>query len=408
VLTLKEGDVDVFVSSIYEYPDLMHHDYFNVDYGDKNMEFKVESEDYNYLFIGLISNAENELEFDLKVIRSDKPFEAQVERIKLDSLKEGTEQCQNCKSWIPIATLTMHSAFCQRNNILCNKCLLVFKRSDFENHWHCEMADCDYVGDIKSKDKHHTSIHIPKCCDCGSFYFLNDIATHRKSDCPERKIICGFCHLLVRAGPKSKLAKDLYLGTGISEHESVCGSRTITCIHCQKQVQLKEVQIHAKLHSLEDKVSMLPKVCANLNCGNTVKSNNSLDLCETCSLLLGDGNSIAQKVIEAYHSQLTIGCQKSYCRNSKCYTGLTSAQNQIDPMNPTDAAIEAMSLYKESLGSKRVYYFCVQDELVHKRRRLANELVSMGYDLDLCIKGLEENEDDMNDTISWLLSLNMV
>jgi len=407
MITFKEGDVDVFVSCLYEYPDLMHHDYYNVDYGDKSMEFKIENEEHNHLYIGLVSNVSSVLDF--KMIRSDKPFQGDKIKIKLDTFepKEGTQQCQNCKAWIPIATLDMHSAFCQRNNIICTKCLLVFKRSEYENHWHCDMADCDYVGDKRAKEKHHTSIHIPKLCDCGSFYFLSDIATHRRTDCPERKIICGFCHLLVRAGPKSILAKDLYLGTGLSEHESVCGSRTITCINCQKPVQLKEVLIHAKMHSLVETISVLPKVCSNVNCSNTVKPNSLLDLCESCSLPLLDQNSIAQQVIQTYHSQLITGCGKPFCQNTKCYTGLCNTIDQVFPMNATDAAVEAISLYKESLGSTKSFYFCSSSETVHKRRLLANEIVGMGYNLDLCIKSLEENGDDMNEAISWLLSTKM-
>lgn len=405
VIRPKDGDIDVFASTIYEYPDLMHHDFFNADYGNSVLDFKIENISQKYLYIGLTANTEKaHLEFDLTITRSDQPFQVEAMESKATGPKEGSKPCDNCKAWIPIATLNMHTAFCLRNNILCPNCLLVFKKSEFNNHWHCEMMDCNYVGHVRGKEKHHKTVHIPKSCDCGSFYFLNDIANHRRTDCPERKIICGFCHLFVRAGPRSNLAKDIYLGTGLSEHESVCGSRTITCVMCQKQVQLKEIQIHAKLHSFTEKVTALPKICYNVNCSNTLQSTSLLNLCESCSEPLSDHSIIPQKLIQTYHLQLTKGCEQTFCRNEKCYSGLKNTLDLVNQMNPTDAAVEAIRLFKESQGSIGKFYLCVKNAMVHRRRILANELVNMGYNLDLSIKGLQENNDDLNETISWLLS----
>ena len=364
VCNLKQGeDLDVFMSRLYEFPDLMHHEYFSVEYASSSLEFKLENTGQKLLYIGIIGNTNN-TGFDFKLIRSDTPFQKELKALESSSTimpAEGSVQCKNCNAWIPQTTITMHSAFCERNNIACIKCSQVFKRSEFSNHWHCEMADCQYMGDIRGKEKHHKYIHIPTCCDCGSLYFLSDLANHRMTDCPERMIICRFCHLMVRAGPKSFLAKDLYLGTGLTEHESVCGSRTITCINCQKQVQLKEIQIHSKLHSLAEKST--PKlICSNINCSNPLVSEYryAFDLCQGCIKFLSQKADIPEQIIRTYHSQLTQGCGSPHCQNEKCFSGLSNTRNQVDRMNPTDAAVEAIRLYKESVGPNRSFYFCVE------------------------------------------------
>jgi hypothetical protein len=91
--------------------------------------------------------------------------------------------------------------------------------------------------------------HTPQpCSDCNISLPMSELASHRLKQCPDRLIICRFCHLRVKAGPLSKLGKDLLLGGGITEHESECGSRTIGCVKCGQNVQLKDVQIHAQVN----------------------------------------------------------------------------------------------------------------------------------------------------------------
>lgn len=84
-----------------------------------------------------------------------------------------------------------------------------------------------------------------------------------------RYIICRYCHLTVVAGPVSKNVKDLYANfiEPLCEHESECGSRTISCQKCNKQVQLKDVTMHFKFHQFELKSKVMYK-CSNKKCSN--------------------------------------------------------------------------------------------------------------------------------------------
>ena len=88
--------------------------------------------------------------------------------------------------------------------------------------------------------------HSPIICECNATLFLADIPNHRAKQCPERIILCRFCHLNVKAGLPSTSAKDILLG-GMSEHESECGGRTIQCVKCSQNVQLKDIQVHAQV-----------------------------------------------------------------------------------------------------------------------------------------------------------------
>ena len=55
-------------------------------------------------------------------------------------LEDGTVICNNCKIHVPERTITMHEAFCFRNNTYCPKCNRVYKKADYESHWHCDSC----------------------------------------------------------------------------------------------------------------------------------------------------------------------------------------------------------------------------------------------------------------------------
>jgi hypothetical protein len=87
--------------------------------------------------------------------------------------------------------------------------------------------------------------------------------------------------LTVEAGHISKNVKDLYANfvEPICEHESECGARTITCQKCNKQVQLKDINMHFKFHQFELKSKVIYK-CANTHCSNVFTSyQNEMKLC---------------------------------------------------------------------------------------------------------------------------------
>ncbi|KAI9346586.1 hypothetical protein BDR26DRAFT_112824 [Obelidium mucronatum] len=111
--------------------------------------------------------------------------------------------------------------------------MFLFKKEEFANHWHCDS--CSLVSTVAASVKHLEMEHgMRHACVCGQDLPLKSLAGHKKRECPDRLIICRYCRLRVRAGPKSMVAKDIYSGLGLCEHESVCGSRTIECIKMLK------------------------------------------------------------------------------------------------------------------------------------------------------------------------------
>lgn len=65
---------------------------------------------------------------------------------------------------------------------------------------------------------------------------------HQSLMCPLRLITCRFCGDMVQAGAAAADARDRF--RGLSEHESICGSRTAPCDSCGRSIMLKEMDLH--------------------------------------------------------------------------------------------------------------------------------------------------------------------
>jgi hypothetical protein len=177
-------------------------------------------------------------------------------------------------------------------------------------------------------------IHTPIICECGLSASLQEYSIHKKMDCPESLIECRFCHLLRKRGALSKSAKDLILGSGLNEHESECGARTIDCAKCGKAIQLKDVALHmgislililgghAQQKLFEDRKSPTFKMCPNSACSNHLPTQkNILGLCQQCFNPFWSSRDdpgfkkLQQRIVEAVHNQLTVGCVYASCFN---------------------------------------------------------------------------------------------
>ncbi|KAM3476156.1 hypothetical protein MY5147_003380 [Beauveria neobassiana] len=84
------------------------------------------------------------------------------------NLKEQQENealCSNCQQLVPKQSLVLHENFCRRNNIVCPKCKLVFKKdsAEFAAHWHCEQDEA-YGNTPYSKQKHDEIFHSSWLC----------------------------------------------------------------------------------------------------------------------------------------------------------------------------------------------------------------------------------------------------
>lgn len=263
------------------------------------------------------------------------PVECELE----DAEAKGFKQCANCLQRVPERSFLMHETFCLRNNKICERCQQVLLAKDFAAHWHC--PDCPFVGTIEDKDKHAELEHVRLACPCGRDLWLREVGEHVSRECPDRIIMCPYCHLLVRAGPNVRSGLDL-----LTSHEESCRGRTVDCIKCGAKVKIVHVQHHARIHELE-RASRPPLVlCSNQNCDRPAGPN-LLKLCAQCwgpfySPNVDEGNKkLAQRIIRHYYGQLTVGCKIKGCSNAFCAQGRS-------PWSPNEAALKAVELGKRS------------------------------------------------------------
>ncbi|KAJ3086023.1 hypothetical protein HK102_013594, partial [Quaeritorhiza haematococci] len=147
------ADADLFVSKQQERPTMQDYDDCNVDVGVSvvNVVIGGEGKDAKaaevaipYIFVGVRGYSASRAAFRLSVQafkEGEKEERRAEEDMSADVPPPDTERCKNCLQWIPKRTMTMHSVFCERNNVLCPLCKKVVKKSEFGNHWHCDKCD---------------------------------------------------------------------------------------------------------------------------------------------------------------------------------------------------------------------------------------------------------------------------
>lgn len=151
-------------------------------------------------------------------------------------------ECGNCKHFIPSRSIALHEAYCRRHNVVCQYagCSVILRLEDAKNHVHCNR--CGKAFQQAEMEKHMKVFHEPLHCPCGVVLEKEEMVQHQSSDCPMRMITCQFCGDVVQAGSSPVDMRDRL--RGLSEHESVCGSRTAPCDSCGRAVMLKEMDIH--------------------------------------------------------------------------------------------------------------------------------------------------------------------
>ncbi|KAF9978577.1 hypothetical protein BGZ73_001750 [Actinomortierella ambigua] len=327
---------------------------------------------------------------------------------------EGYAPCRNCGAWIPERTMMLHSNFCERNNVRCDKCSKVLKKDEVAEHFHCDH--CSMAGHIREKRKHMEIYHGWYQCACGSYETasLPELAHHRRTTCSERFITCRYCHTIVQQGPPASNTRDRIRGLGA--HESYCGDRTIECTRCKAKVSLKDVQVHAQHHEYQRQNQALPQFCANQNCVRPKASaGNALGACQICfgPFWIPTDDPKYQKLIQRlarkYHAQLMTGCGNSWCKNRYCATARGKT------MDATSAATELMSIIQEtklgksgggSNGTGKIW-LCVDEGTTRKRvlAELLYEDLQKKYALEWCIKAIMETNrtsEDLSAAAKWL------
>lgn len=151
-------------------------------------------------------------------------------------------ECRNCKHFISSRTILVHEAFCYRHNVPCQHdgCGVVLRKEEAGNHVHCRK--CGKAFHQLEMEKHMKVFHEPIHCPCGVILEKEEMVQHQGTSCRLRLIACRFCGDMVQAGSVPVDSRDRL--RGLSEHESLCGSRTAPCDSCGRAVMLKEMDIH--------------------------------------------------------------------------------------------------------------------------------------------------------------------
>ncbi|XP_045832294.1 uncharacterized protein LOC123923644 [Trifolium pratense] len=242
----NEGDTDLFISRHpLIFPTRHQHEWSSHDIGSKTLI--LSSKDKNlaaatysigvYGFKGMTK-------YKLSVMIQDnfnQKFGQQASS-SMSSMELDTEQCRNCKHYIPTRTIALHEAYCSRHNVTCQHvgCGVVLRIEESKNHIHCDR--CGQAFQQAELEKHMKVFHEPFHCPCGIVLEKEQMVEHQASVCPLRLISCRFCGDMVPAGSSAMDVRDRL--RGLSEHESVCGSRTAPCDSCGRSVMLKEMDIH--------------------------------------------------------------------------------------------------------------------------------------------------------------------
>ncbi|KAJ1978906.1 hypothetical protein H4R35_001711 [Dimargaris xerosporica] len=336
-----------------------------------------------------------------------------------------TQQCDVCQAWVPARTFDLHHSFCMRHSMRCDVCQQVFQRGEaYDQHWHCPI--CQQPGTRNTEAKHKFLAHTPRDCLCG--HRANSpvaLARHRQTECPQRMVICRYCHILQEQGPPSDSPSDRL--QGLRAHEAYCGGRTIECVKCQRPIRIKDMATHARIHDFQRQNQPLPfRLCCNANCVRPRAegaSQNCLGLCPACfgpfwiPNLDPGHKKLLQRMAHTYHRQLTQGCGQGWCQNPQCATATRQ------PLEPTPAArqlvplVQGLSNYlrDSSASPSPVLYLCV-DEATARRALLVQALeteiqlaaatptptASASYPREWLVKALLASEEDISQAKSWL------
>ncbi|ODQ63534.1 hypothetical protein NADFUDRAFT_84195 [Nadsonia fulvescens var. elongata DSM 6958] len=333
-------------------------------------------------------------------------------------------ECENCHQSVPSRVIQLHSSFCARNNVRCEKgCGRVYLKSDGgipANHWHCiecsTVDECIYGDTQASYAIHQKFMHQSTSCQCGqSFANFVVAAQHRALECGLSLHICQFCHLSVPRGSQNddgtatpSTTSAINVMVGFTDHEAECGNRTSDCHICNKAVRLRDMKSHLKWHQIQRLDQHEPTICSNENCVRVLESStsapngNSLGLCGICfgPLYSGvhdpDGIKLNSRLERRYVIQMTRGCGKTWCRNHQAC--LTASQGLGHPKHTMGTV---MGLVTEWISAHR-YEFCV-DEMTTKRHEIVNWIAQEGvYSEPWISKAVQEAKGNENATRQWL------
>lgn len=240
------GDTDLYVSKHpVIFPNQHQHEWSSHDMGSKVLIISPKDRTavagtYSIGVFGFKGSSSYKISVAIQE-NIDRPM-GEVAGCSSSTVDVNSVECHNCHHYIPSRSIALHEAYCARHNVHCqhNGCSVVLRREEAANHVHCEK--CGKAFQQREIEKHMKVFHEPLYCSCGVVLEKEAMVRHQTSDCPLRLVTCRFCGDMVQAGNSASDTRDRL--RGLSEHESVCGSRTAPCDSCGRSVMLKEMDIH--------------------------------------------------------------------------------------------------------------------------------------------------------------------
>ncbi|TKY57035.1 Ubiquitin fusion degradation protein 1-like [Spatholobus suberectus] len=165
------GDTDLFISRHpLIFPTRHQHEWSSHDIGSKTLI--LSSKDKN-LGVGTYSigiyGFKGMTKYKISIMVQDN-FNQKVGQqasSSVSSMEMDTEQCRNCKHYIPTRTIALHEAYCSRHNVVCQRagCGVVLRIEESKNHIHCDK--CGQAFQQVELEKHMKVFHEPLHCPCG-------------------------------------------------------------------------------------------------------------------------------------------------------------------------------------------------------------------------------------------------
>ncbi|XVF21009.1 hypothetical protein REPUB_Repub12eG0053500 [Reevesia pubescens] len=242
---MNGGDTDLYASKHpLIFPNRHQHEWSSHDVGSKTLilgseDRKLGPGTYSLAVYGFKGTTKYQVSVHVQENGNRKVGQQAVNSF---SMEVDSVECRNCHHFIPSRSIALHEAYCSRHNVVCPHfgCGIVLRIEEAKNHVHCEK--CGQAFQLGEMEKHMKVFHEPLRCPCGVVLEKEDMVQHQASDCPLRLITCRFCGDMVQAGNSAMDVRDRL--RGLSEHESICGSRTAPCDSCGRSVMLKDMDIH--------------------------------------------------------------------------------------------------------------------------------------------------------------------
>ncbi|XP_031491052.1 uncharacterized protein LOC116258088 [Nymphaea colorata] len=243
---INSGDTDLYVSRHpVLFPSKHQHEWSSHDVGSKVLILggdnkELTSGTYSIGIFGFKGSSKYHVSVSLQEKLHQRHGERAVSSTSAD--KTDCSMCSNCHHYIPTRTIALHEAYCSRHNVVCPQegCGVVLRKDEARSHVHC--TKCGKALHREEMEKHMKVFHEPLYCACGVSLEQEAMVIHQSSVCPLRLITCRYCGDMVPAGTFPSDVRDRM--RGLSEHESVCGSRTAPCDSCGRSVMLKDMEIH--------------------------------------------------------------------------------------------------------------------------------------------------------------------